>query len=45
MPEETDQTLAETLTKLCIDENSLFENEDDMTGEDYENRPWRSGEQ
>jgi hypothetical protein len=45
MPEDADQTLAENLAKLRLNENSLFEEESDLTGADYENRPWRSDEQ
>ncbi len=45
MPEDANQILAEKLAKLSLNENSLFENEDDLTGADYEDRPWRSDEQ
>ena len=44
MPEEADQNLAETLQKLSLNENALFEDESDLTGADYEDRPWRSDE-
>ena len=45
MPEDADLTLAQKLAKLGINERSLFEDEADLTGADYENRPWRSDEQ
>lgn len=45
MPEEVDQSLAEKLEKLCLNETSLLEDEADLTGADYEDRPWRSDEQ
>ena len=45
MPEDANQTLAEKLAQLGLNENSLFEDENDLTGADYENRPWRSDEQ
>ena len=45
MPEDADLTLAQKLAKLGINESSLFEDEGDLTGADYENRPWRSDEQ
>ena len=44
MPEDADQSLAEKLEKLCLHESSLFENESDLTGADYEDTPWRSDE-
>ena len=44
MPEEADQNLAETLQRLSLNENALFEEERDLTGADYEDRPWRSDE-
>ncbi len=45
MPEDADKSLAETLRNLSLNENSLFENESDLTGADYEDRPWRPDEQ
>jgi hypothetical protein len=44
MPEEADQSLLETLQRLSLNENTLFEGESDLTGADYEDRPWRSDE-
>ena len=44
MPEDADESLAEKLERLCLDDNSLFENESDLTGADYEDTPWRSDE-
>ena len=45
MPEVADQSLAESFKKLSLTENTLFQDESDLTGADYEDRPWRNDEQ